>query len=149
MKPRIFLFSALLLPIVLFVFSGCAQKNPEYIPISLNWYEYQGDLQSVGEKAPSAAIDSSQEETCLISMTRALMESQSLRECSAGVQEYHVQYFGISTEGKTQAIFRGQSAVQTESIDMEKVPLSLSSGKNCNFTARCNTEGKIENLKIF
>ncbi len=118
MKSRIFLFSALLLPVVLFIFSGCAQKNPEYIPISLNWYEYQGDLQSVGEKAPSAAIDSSQEETCLISMTRALMESQSLRECSAGVQEYHVQYFGISTEGKTQAIFRGQSAVQTESFDI-------------------------------
>ena len=137
MKKWIFLFA-------LALFFGCAKNNPEFVPLSLNWFEYQGDLAAIDSSYKPATVDSSFEETCLISMTRALIESKNLRECEESAQEYNVQYFGILVDGKSVLEFRGQSASIHEILDMEKEPLPLNKSKNCTFKARC--DGKTATL---
>ncbi len=134
----------LILPILV-LFAGCAKNNPEFIPISLNWFEYQAIENS---EVPST-LDSAQEELCLVAMTRALMENATIRENSSSGAEYDVQYFGAKKSGEVIAEFRGKCKDPADSLDLEHQALTFSNIEKCNFTARCDSKGKVKNLKIF
>ncbi len=124
---------------------GCAKKAPEFVPISLNWFEFQ----AIENAEAADALDEKLEEKCLVSMTRALMENETVRENAKTVGEYDVQYFGTKKAGESLAEFRGKCKDPSDVTDLERVPLEASAVKNCNFTARCDSEGKVRDLRVF
>ena len=138
----------LLLLTLAFLF-GCAQKIPEFIPLSVNWYGFEGDVQAVNPSYKPAEIDSTLEEACLISMTRTLMEDKVIQEKSKNGKEFNVQYLGVAAKEGSALEFRGQCANPEDNTDFEKAILFFVPEKNCNLTARCEKGGKIQNLKIF
>ncbi len=129
----------------LVLFIGCARNNPEFVPISLNWFEFQ----AIENPENPSEMDSAQEELCLVSMTRALMENETIRENSKSGKEYDVQYFGTKKSGSTVAEFRGRCKDPADSLDLERQALTFSDARNCNFTARCDAKGKVTNLRVF
>ncbi len=134
----------LALPILALLF-GCAKNHPEFVPISLNWFEFQ----AIENSENPSAMDSTQEELCLVSMTRALMENETVRENSKSGKEYDIQYFGTKKSGETIAEFRGRCKDPTVSLDLEQQAMTFSDIENCNFTARCDAKGKVTNLSVF
>lgn len=124
---------------------GCARNHPEFVPISLNWFEFQ----AIGNSESPSALDSAQEEICLVAMTRSLMENGTIRENSKSGKEYDVQYFGTKKTGETFAEFRGKCKDPKDTIDLELQAMTFSDTRNCNFTARCDAKGKVKDLQIF
>ncbi|MBP5247941.1 MAG: hypothetical protein J6Z31_08820 [Fibrobacter sp.] len=140
---KFFLFFAC---VILF---GCAKNNPEFIPLSLNWYHYEEDVRGIDASYTAAEVDSSMEETCLISMTRALMEDKNIQANSKSGKEFNVQYFGRIQSEKTVAEFRGVCAQPNDHTNFEKSILFFNGEKGCNFSAFCDKNGKIKDLKVF
>lgn len=131
--------------LIVAVLFGCAKNHPEFIPISLNWFEFQ-----LSENAENAASpDSAQEELCLVAMTRTLMENASIRENAKSESEYDVQYFGTRKADETFFEFRGKCKNPSDTLDFEREALQFSDAKNCNFTARCDKKGKVRDLRVF
>lgn len=128
-------FLLVLIPVLLV---GCAKHSPEFVPVSLNWFLTAGE-----------AIDESQEERCQISLTRSLMENETIRDSSNSGHDFDVQYFGQRKGDDVFVEFRGKCRDPQEQTDFEKEPITQSSIKNCNFTARCDAKGNVRNLKIF
>ncbi len=128
---------------------GCAKNNPEFIPLSLNWFHYEEDVRGIDGSYKPAELDSAMEETCLIAMTRSLMEDKSIQANSQSGKEFNVQYFGIMDSEQAVAEFRGQCAKPDDRTDFEKSILFFNAEKNCNFSARCEKSGKIKDLKVF
>jgi len=131
------------------IFFGCAKNNPEFIPLSLNWFHYEADVQGIDASYKPAELDSAMEETCLISMTRVLMDNKSIQENSKSGKEFNVQYFGLNKSEKTVAEFRGQCAKPSDNTNYEKTILFFNAEKGCNISASCEKNGKIKDLKIF
>lgn len=131
--------------LTVFLLLGCAKNHPEFIPISLNWFEFQ--MEENAESA--AATDSSQEELCLVAMTRSLMENATIRENAKAESEYDVQYFGTRKADETIFEFRGKCKDPRDTLDLEREALQFSDAKNCNFTARCDAKGKVRDLRVF
>lgn len=140
---KVFIFFACI------ILLGCAKNNPEFIPLSLNWFHYEADVQGIDASYKPAELDSAMEETCLISMTRVLMEEKSIQENSKSGKEFNLQYFGLSKSEKTVAEFRGQCAKPGDNTDFEKSILFFNAEKGCNISASCDKGGKITNLKVF
>ena len=130
---------------ILVLFVGCARNNPEFVPISLNWFEFQ----AIENSDNPSVMDFTQEELCLVSMTRALMENETIRENSKSGKEYDVQYFGTRKSGDLVAEFRGRCKDPTDLQDLERQALTFSNVRDCNFTARCDAKGKVTNLSVF
>lgn len=117
---------------------GCAKQTPEFVPVSINWFQTEGE-----------AIDEPQEERCQIALTRSLMEDETVRDSTNSGRDFDVQYFGERKGDDFFVEFRGKCRNPQERTDFEKEPLTPSDVKNCNFTARCDAKGKVRNLKIF
>lgn len=130
---------------ILVLFIGCAKNHPEFVPISLNWFEYQ----AIENSETRSTLDSAQEELCLVSMTRALMENETIRKNSKSGKEFDVQYFGTKKSGEIIAEFRGKCKDPTDSLDLEHQAMQFSETGKCNFTARCDSKGKVKNLNVF
>ncbi len=128
---------------------GCAKGVPEFVPISLNWYEFEGNVQLVDSVYRSAALDSLQEERCQISLTRSLMENKSVQSLPDDRREFDVQFFGRESSGRILAEFRGKCREALDSTDFEQFPLPFSTASGCSFTAQCDEKGTLEKLRIF
>ena len=135
----------------LLLLAGCAKNEPEFVPLSLNWFLYGGDVRVADSTFVPATLDSAQEEKCIISLTRSLMNEDAIRQSANLGKEFDVQYFGRSESGKTFAEFRGtcsgdvRSNPETEIFSFGE-PATV---KDCRFTARCDGNGDIKSLSVF
>src|SRR5574344_1233066 len=110
--------------LALILLSGCAKKGPDFIPLSLRWFAYSGDLSAFGSKENPEIL-------------------------SDGMA-FDVQYYGIYNAGDINMIFRG-SCPKADSADYEVTPMALDpkpAREGCAWTARCTESGKIKDLKF-
>ncbi len=135
--------------LVAILLGGCAKGVPEFVPISLNWYEFEGNVQLVDSVYRSAALDSLQEERCQISLTRSLMENKSVQSLPDDRREFDVQFFGRESSEHVLVEFRGKCRDDLDSTDFEQIPLPFSTVSKCNFTAQCDEKGTLKKLRIF
>ncbi len=131
------------------VLFGCAKNVPEFVPISLNWYSFEGDVREIDSTYERVALDSLQEEVCQISLTRALMNEKAVQSLPDASREFNIQGFGILDSGRVVAVYRGMCRGVSDLFDLEWQPLPLSGHSNCNFIARCDKDGKMESLRVF
>lgn len=136
---------------LLLLFVSCAKQVPEFVPLTLQWFEYKGDTSAFDKTHKPTAIDTSLSEKCIISMTRELMAAKQVRIYAENGMEYNVQYYGISQGGNANIVYRGSCAYSNANADYEIQPMKMdkSTKKACLFTARCNSEGSIKDLKFF
>lgn len=131
------------------VLFGCAKNVPEFVPISLNWYSFEGDVREIDSTYERTALDSLQEEVCQISLTRALMGEKAVQGLPDASREFNIQGFGVLDSGRAVAVYRGMCRGVSDLFDLEQEPLPLSGSSSCNFTARCDKDGKVESLRVF
>ena len=65
--------------LALILLSGCAKKGPDFIPLSLRWFAYSGDLSAFGSKENPEILSDDMTSQCMISMTQALMSAPEVR----------------------------------------------------------------------
>ncbi|MFA6623405.1 MAG: hypothetical protein WCS54_04775 [Fibrobacteraceae bacterium] len=136
--------------LVLILLSGCARKGPDFIPLSLRWFAYSGDLSAFGSKENPEILSDDMTSQCMISMTQALMSTPEVRANAGDGMDFDVQYYGIYNAGDINMIFRG-SCPKADSADYEVTPMALDpkpAREGCAWTARCTESGKIKDLKF-
>lgn len=143
MKKILFLF-------VLILLSSCARKGPDFVPLSLRWFAYSGDLSAFDSKQNPEILSDDMTSQCMISMTQELMAAPEIRANAGDGMDFDVQYYGVYNAGDVNMMFRG-SCSKPDSTDFETTPMALDpkpAREGCSWTARCTESGKIRDLKF-
>lgn len=136
---------------VLLLFVSCAKKGPDFVPLTLKWFAYSGDIFAFGEDVVIEPVDESFSTRCIIAMTQALMEAPTIQAHAEDGMEFNAQYFGYHRHGETNIQFRGTCQYSDNKVDFEKQPLILDSKpvrEGCSWSARCTDVGKIKDLEF-
>ena len=90
------LFFLCLLFILLGLLSSCAKKELLFVPLKIEWFEYNGDLSKIDPSlvpAPAVETIDSTENTCFIAMTKMLMEHPLIQQRADQGAAFDVQYY--------------------------------------------------------
>ncbi|MFA6341856.1 MAG: hypothetical protein WCX75_03260 [Fibrobacteraceae bacterium] len=136
---------------ILILLVSCAKKGPDFVPLTLNWFAYSGDIFAFGKEVAIEPVDEPFSTKCIIAMTQALMEAPTIQAHAEDGMAFNVQYFGYHRYGETNIQFRGSCQYSDNNIDFEKKPMILDPKpvrEGCSWSARCTDSGKIKDLEF-
>lgn len=136
---------------VLLLLISCAKKGPDFVPLTLKWFAYSGDIFAFGKDVAIEPVDEPFSTKCIIAMTQTLMEAPTIQAHAGDGMEFNVQYFGYHRYKETNIQFRGSCQYSDNNIDFEKKPMILDLKpvrEGCSWSARCTSSGRIKDLEF-
>lgn len=145
------LFFLCLFFVLLGLLSSCAKKEPLFVPLKIEWFEYNGDLSKIDPSlVPAPAVENdSTENTCFIAMTKMLMEHPLIQQRADQGAAFDVQYYRYQYKKEVSIRFLGRLSEpeKQETLETKPIVIPLFPKEDIGaWTARCNPKGQIKDF---